>query len=210
MIYYDTRSTTSRKVMMTIDLLGLPLERRELDLLSGEHKQSWFLDLNPNGTLPMLVEDGFVLWESNAILQYLASKVPGTLLWPNDARKRADIARWQFWEASAWSPAIHILLYEKIIKQVRRLGDPDPNELARGMEAFCRCASLLDAHLQNRLWMVGRGMTLADVSLSSQLMYARELELPLARYPHLAAWWMRVDEIWQMFVAPAFDEATEG
>jgi glutathione S-transferase len=210
MIYYDTRSTTSRKVMMTIDLLGLPLERRELDLLSGEHKQSWFLDLNPNGTLPMLVEDGFVLWESNAIVQYLASKVPGTLLWPNDARKRADIARWQFWEASAWSPAIHILLYEKIIKQVRRQGNPDPSELARGMEAFCQCAALLDSHLQNRLWMVGRGMTLADVSLSSQLMYARELELPLARYPHLTAWWMRVDEIWQMFAAPVFDEATEG
>ena len=194
-IYSDPRTTTSRKIDLTIDLLGIAVDRRPIDLASGEHWHPEFVAVNPNGKVPVLVEGEFVLWESNAIQQYLASKVPDSTLWPCDPRARADIARWQFWEASAWSVAVHILMQERLIKQITHAGEADPAKVEQGLREFRHCANILETHLADREWLVGEEPTLADIAIVSQLMYASRIGLPLVEYPNLSRWHARVDAL---------------
>src|SRR5262249_49589919 len=92
------------KVLAVARHLGLDFELCPVDLLNGAHLRPEFAALNPNRKMPVLEDDGFVLWESNAITQYLASKKPESGLLPSDPRKRADVSRWQFWARPHLAP----------------------------------------------------------------------------------------------------------
>jgi glutathione S-transferase len=95
-LYMHPASPNCVAVLMTAALLEIPLEIESVDLFKGTHLEPDFLAINPNGFVPVLQEDDFLLWETNAITQYLASKRPNCSLWPANDRSRADIARWQF------------------------------------------------------------------------------------------------------------------
>jgi len=89
------------KVLAVARHLGLDFELCPVDLLNGAHLRPEVAALNPNRRMPVLEDDGFVLWESNAITQYLASRKPERGLLPTDPRKCADVSRWQFLERRA-------------------------------------------------------------------------------------------------------------
>src|SRR5258708_20182899 len=89
-------SPNGRKGEAVIDHLGLDVEIEYRDFLAGELRSPDFVALNPNAMVPALVDGSFRLWESNAIMQYLADKAGREELFPRDRQKRADIARWQF------------------------------------------------------------------------------------------------------------------
>src|ERR1019366_9775634 len=93
------------KVLALAGHLGLECEIHLVDLFKGDQYKPEFAALNPNKKMPVLDDDGFVLWESNAILQYLALKKPESGLWPADSKGQADVLRWLLWEAAHWSPA---------------------------------------------------------------------------------------------------------
>ena len=116
------------KVLAVARHLELDFELCPVDLLNGAHLQPEFSALNPNKKMPVLEDDGFVLWESNAITQYLASKKPGGSLLPSDPRGRADVSRWQFWENAHWDPACATLIFERLLKKVFGQGDPTTSE----------------------------------------------------------------------------------
>ena len=82
--------------------LTLDCELKPLDLGRGDHRAPSYVSLNPNGKVPVLEDDGIVLWESNAILFYLASKRPQSDVWPSDPAGQADVLRWLFWESAHW------------------------------------------------------------------------------------------------------------
>jgi glutathione S-transferase len=193
-LFYHSLSSNSRKVRIVQSILGAPMEGISVDMLSGDHRGAEYMDVNPNGLLPTLEDDGFVLWESNAICQHLASKVE-TPLWPEDARSRADIARWQFWEASHWMPAIRVLVVENMFKERLGLGAPDPLVLQQGEATFRRFAAVLDAQLARRDYLVGEQLTLADISAAVHLMYAEPAKLPLADLPGIATWIARIEAL---------------
>jgi glutathione S-transferase len=92
-LYYDPLSSNSRRVVMTAIHLNVSLELVVVDLMKGEHKAAGYQRLNPNGKVPLLDDDGFILWESHAIMQYLADRSPGQDLYPGDFQARADV-RW--------------------------------------------------------------------------------------------------------------------
>ena len=92
-LYGFSASPRTWKVRAVAAQLDIPLEYVQLDAFRGENRTPQYLALNPTGRTPTLVDGDFVLWESDAIMQYLASKTPNTL-WPDDARTRADIMRW--------------------------------------------------------------------------------------------------------------------
>ena len=148
-------SPRATKVTALANHLGLECELHVVDLFKGEQHQPGFAALNPNERMPVLEDDGFVLWESNAILHYLASKKPGSGLWPSDAKGQADVLRWHSWEAAHWFPACAILAFEHLIKKITGQGEPNPQEVARGEEQFHRHAKVLNAHLRGRKWLVG-------------------------------------------------------
>src|SRR6202011_3893879 len=127
----------------------------------GASRTPAYLALNPTGRTPVLVDGDFKLWESNAILQYIAGKSANSL-WPNDARARADIARWQFWQLAHWGgEACQPLTFQRFVKQLFNLGPPDEAAVAKGTEAFNKEAKMLDAYLAAQKYLVGDALTLA-------------------------------------------------
>ncbi|HEX9444802.1 MAG TPA: glutathione S-transferase family protein [Candidatus Binatia bacterium] len=191
-LHYHPNSPNCTDVLATANHLDIPLELELVDLMKGAQKEPAFLKINPNGRVPALVDGDFHLWESNAIMQYLAAKKPGNPLWPQDDKIRADIARWQFWQASQWNKAAGMLVWENMIKRFLNLGAPDPAKLKEGGELFHASAAVLDGHLSGREFLVGSQLTLADFSVAAPLIYSQPGRLPLDKYGNVRAWYGRV------------------
>lgn len=187
-LYVNPMSPNSRKALMAAHDLGVPVETKVVDLMKGETKTPAYLKMNPNGMVPTLDDDGFMLWESNAIMQYLASKKPGNTLLPDEPKARADVLRWQAWELAHWDPACGALIWENMLKQAFGAGPADPAAVKAGEDKFHRFARILDAHLAGRDWMVGKAPTLADYSLAAYLMYAQAAKMPLGGYGNIQRW----------------------
>jgi glutathione S-transferase len=186
----------------------VPLELEFIDLSKGAQYAPAYLALNPTGRTPTLVDGDFTLWESNAILQYIAGKSANSL-WPNDARARADIAHWQFWQLAHWgAEACQPLTFQRLVKKILNLGPPDQAAIAKGIEAFNKEAKMLDAHLAKAPYLVGKDVTIADFAVAAPLLYAKEAEMPVAPYANLRGWFDRVAALpcWRE-TAPQFPAA---
>jgi glutathione S-transferase len=123
--------------------LAIDCEIEPIDLGRGDQRAPEYVALNPNRKMPTLEDDGFVLWEANAILFYLASKRPEQGLWPADLRGQADVLRWLAWESAHWdAESCGMVTFEKNSKRVLGLGAPDPAFIARGEENFARFAAV--------------------------------------------------------------------
>src|SRR6201997_2437802 len=137
-LYVFPPSPRAMKVIALAEYLQIEHETQLVDLTKGEQMKPEFTALNPNRKMPVLEDDGFVLWESNAIIQYLAARSGDHGLWPSEPRRQADVSRWQCWELAHWGPACGPLVFERFVKKFFGQGDPDPTEVARGEEEFHR------------------------------------------------------------------------
>jgi len=191
-LYHNPLSPNVRRVRLTAAVLGIELEETLLDFSKGEHKSAEYLMLNANGAVPTLVDGDFVLTESRSIMQYLASKKPESGLLPRDEAARADVTRWQFWDAAHFSPQLGTLAFEKMIKGMMGLGDPDSVKVNDALTNFRRFAAVLNKRLEGRPYVVGNSLTVADLTLASSLMYAKQTEVSLAEFPNIEAWFARI------------------
>jgi len=140
--------------------------------------------------VPTLEDDGFVLWEANAILFYLASKRPERGLWPADPRGQAEVLRWLACESAHWdAESCGMVTFEKNSKAVLGLGPPDPAFIVRGEENFARFATVLDAHLGGRSWVIGDQLTIADFSIGALVPTAVRVGLPVDRFREIRRWY---------------------
>jgi glutathione S-transferase len=204
-LYFHPMSGNSRRVLLVATHLEVPLERVLIDLTKGEQRETPHLGRNPNGRVPVLDDDGFLLWESRAIMVYLAEKTPGQTLLPTDMRGRADVNRWLFWCAAHMAPANTVLVFENFVKAVTGRGPADPVEVARGGALVAQYAPVLDAHLAGKTWVAQDRLTLADFSLASSFALAGPARLPIADYANLRAWLGRMQELdaWKRTAPPA-------
>jgi glutathione S-transferase len=194
-LYGFPASPNTWKIRAVAAHLGLAIQEQFVDLSKGESRQPDYLKLNPTGRTPTLVDGDFVLWESNAIMQYLASLKPNSL-WPDDAKTRADITRWQSWQLAHFSKeGCEPLIFERLVKKLLNLGGPDPARVATGTEAFNRDARILEAHLAKQPYLVGSGVTLADFSVAAPLFYTKQAELPLEPYSNVRDWFARISAL---------------
>ncbi|HLY36896.1 MAG TPA: glutathione S-transferase family protein [Candidatus Binatia bacterium] len=192
-LHLTAPSPRAIKVLAVLHQTGLEAQVVSVDLLGGEQLRPAFAALNPNRKMPVLEDDGFVLWESNAITQYLAAKAADERLWPSDPRRQANVSRWQCWELAHWGPACATLVFERFVKQLFGQGDPNPVEVARGEEEFHRCAEILNGQLRTHDWLAGDDATLADVSVGAWLVYVQHY--PAAPYGALLDWYARLSSI---------------
>jgi glutathione S-transferase len=197
-LYYFPPSPNSRKVHAVAIHLELPLELHLVDLVKKEQQTPEFLALNPCGRTPVLQDGNFILWESTAIMQYLASQLHNPL-WPDDSKTRADIMRWQSWQLAHWHQACQPLAFENCVKQLLQLGDPDLQVVQQATQRFHQEAAVLNQHLANQDFLVNNTLTLADFSVASDLTYAIPAQFPLADYPHIRSWYSRIEQLpaWQ-------------
>ncbi|HEX7027784.1 MAG TPA: glutathione S-transferase family protein [Gammaproteobacteria bacterium] len=191
-LYMNSMSPNVRRVRLTAAVLGLQLEEKNLDLAKGEQKAPEFLALNPNGAVPTLVDGDFVLTESRVIMQYLALKKPESGLLPRDEQARIDVTRWQFWDSSHFSPQLGMLMFQKVLKPMFGLGEPDAGKIEEALTNLHRFAAVLDKRLDGRQYVVGDSLTLADLTLASSLMYAKQTQAPLAEFANIQGWFSRI------------------
>ena len=149
-------------------------------------------------------DDGFILWESNAITQYLASKKPEARLLPPDGRARAQVNQWQFWDISSWDPACAIIVFERLVKKMLGMGEPDPAKVQEGEQNFHRYAQILNDDLKGRKFVTGNSLTLADFSLGAWLNLAQPAQFPLGLFEEVKRWHASLTELpaWQKALAP--------
>ncbi len=171
-------SVNVQKVVWTADELGLAFERREAGGAHGVVDTPEYRRMNPNGLVPVIEDDGFVLWESNAIVRYLAAKHGAGTLWPDDARRRADVDRWMEWQSTTFTPAMR----DAFLQTVRVPAEKrDPAVIEASRAASEKAAAILDAHLAGRAFVAGDAFSPADIVLGCAA--HRWLHLPLAREP---------------------------
>jgi glutathione S-transferase len=194
-LYMNPLSPNVRRVRLTAAVLGLELDEKQLDFAKGEHKHPAYLALNPNGAVPTLVDGDFVLTESRAIMQYLASKKPESGLLPRDEPARADVTRWQFWDAAHFSPQLGTLVFEKIIKSMMGLGEPDPRKIDEAITSFRRFGAVLDNRLDGKRYVVGDSLTIADLTLAASLTYANQTDAPLGELRNVQSWLSRISDL---------------
>ncbi|MGI8569042.1 MAG: glutathione S-transferase family protein [Methylocella sp.] len=189
-LYVFPPSPRSFKVMAIANHLGLDWTLQFVDLPKGDQKTPQYTALNPNMRAPTLTDGDYVLWESNAIAQYLASKRPESGLMPRDERGRLDVTRWQFWDLAHWDPAQATVIFEYVAKPfIVKGGEPDLAAVAKATELFHRAAKVLDAQLRNRKFVTGDTLTLADFSLGAPLNYAEMGHYPLEPYSEIKRWY---------------------
>lgn len=187
-LYFHPGSTNARRARLTAAHLGIELEEQLVDFAKGEQKAPAYLALNPNGAIPTLVDGDLVLTESRAIMQYLAARRPESSLLPQDEKARIDVVRWQFWDASHFSPACGTIFFEKILKRLFGQGEPDEAKLKEALANHRRFMAVLNGRLEGRRYVVGDALTLADLTIATSLMYAKQLDLPVSEFPNVEAW----------------------
>lgn len=198
-LYALPPSPNTFKVVALAHHLGLELEVINMDVATGGHKAPEYLAKNPNALMPTLEDGDFCLWESNAILMYLAQKKPESGLWPAESKDQARVQQWLNWGGNHWGPSIRPFFFERIFKAKFGLGPADPAEIAKAEAALPKVADVLEAHLKQNQYLVGDQLTIADFSMASSGPYLAMAGVPLENYPHIKSYCERVTgtEAWK-------------
>lgn len=194
-LYLLRNSPNCRKVLATMNYLSLDIELIPFDLSKGETKEPAFLAVNPNGKTPTLDDNGFILWESNAISQYLSDSATDNSLLPKNKKARADITRWQFWETNHYGRAVGDILWERFAKELFTGETTDPEILEDALNRFQEYAPILEQQLKQHSFVTGETVTLADFSLACHAGFVELGGLPIADYPNIVQWYQRMDDV---------------
>lgn len=182
-------SINVRKALWVMDELGITYEREDWGLPTRDPRTPEFLALNPNGLVPVLVDDGFVLWESNAIATYLARR-HGALL-PKDAQGAALVDQWLYWQVGElnpqWGYAVNALLR-------KNPAFSDAGQTADSIDRWSAKMAVLESRLERRDYLVGNTISVADIAiaLSSHRWFSTPFERP--RLPATEAHYERMRE----------------
>jgi len=180
---YGVRVSRASRCLWMLEELGIPYENVPTHF-AGDAQSAEFKKLNPNGRVPVLDDDGLVVFESMAINLHLADKDRGGLA-PRDAAERAHAVQWSFWVMTEIEPGlIDAFLNRAMLPSDQR----DPKVAAAGEAKLARPLAVLDAELAKRSWLVGDRFTVADLNVASVLFIAPMAQVDLAKYPNLQRW----------------------
>ncbi|WFU08926.1 glutathione S-transferase family protein [Rhizobium sp. CB3090] len=174
------------KARVLLGLLEIPYTSRLVSIFEGESRADAFLDLNPVGAIPVLeLDDGRAIAESNAILTYLAE---GTPFLPADRYQRAKVMQWLFFEQYHIEPVIGSLRFWTLTGRIER----NQNLVSGKREAAVRALTAMERSLTGLSFLVGNGLSIADIAVYAYSHRAADCGFPLADYPAVAAWSDRV------------------
>lgn len=206
LLYNANLSPNALRVRAVAHELAIALEIVDVDLRKGENRSETFLALNPNGKVPVLVDDDLVLWESRAINAYLASLRSEQGLYPEDPRKRAIVDQWSYWQAIHLGPAIQRVVFERLLKSKFGMGEPDEKALEGSLKDIAQFLAVLDANLCDQDWVAGE-LSIADFAVASTFVYRKGSNISLERAPHVSTWIDRLEArpSWQAAVRPMLE-----
>jgi glutathione S-transferase len=190
-LYQFPFSPNCQKVVALAHEVGIKLDLATVDLFKGEARSPELLAKNPNGKLPILEDGEFVLWESNAMLGYIAAKADRSDLAPSAPRERADVDRWLSWGTAHFAAAIRMVAFERIVKKLGNLGAPDEALVRKGSDDFAVVAKVFEQALGTRDYVCGR-LSIADFALSPYAALTESCGLDFGPYPRASAWLKRM------------------
>ena len=192
-LYTFPLSPNCRRVQLVAATLGSSFDEEEVvDVSTGAQQSPEYLGINPNGLVPTLVDGDLKLWESRAIIEYLAARHPGSGLQGASDTERADIGRWLCWDAGHLAPEVFTLVFENMLKALLNLGTADQAKCDAASEQLSRYFGVLDKSLAGKTHLVGNRLTLADLCVAATLTYHAELGMPIASHSNLNAWFGRI------------------
>jgi len=212
-IYATPLSANGRKVLAVSRELGLTAEIHIVNVYRGEGRTAEYLAINPMGKIPTLVDGDFVLFESNAILIYLAEGYGKSRLWSTDSKARGRIAQWLFWESAHWQPSLIALLSEQVGHRLV------PEAIARPRSApDWNSASLqpmlktLETTLSADAFLTGSHATIADFSVAGMCTYFRVAGFPFHDFPAISRWYARIEafDSWRATESALWREQSAG
>lgn len=185
-IFGRNTSSNVQKVLWCCAELGIDYDRHDVGLKFGVNDTPEYLAMNPNGLVPTISDQGKVVWESNSIIRYLASKLEGEALYPGDAAARATVNQWLDWEISTMAVAITPVFWGLIRTPEQ---DRDIKAIDAGVEKLKDLWLIVDDQLQGRAFLTGDTLTLADIALGNSIhrWYAFPIERP--ELPALRRWY---------------------
>jgi glutathione S-transferase len=179
-------SVNVQKVVWCADEIGLDYERVDAGGSFGLTLTPQYLAMNPNALVPVIEDEGLVLYESNAIVRYLAARHSAGKLWPQDLLRSADVDRWMEWQSTTYTPAMRDIFWQLVRMPAR---ERDKAVIERSRAECERLSGILDAHLVRRQHLTENGFTAADIVVGCAA--HRWLNLPVAREPrpNLERWY---------------------
>ena len=184
-VWGRNNSVNVQKALWCCEEIGVQYNRIDAGAAFGVVNTAEYRRLNPNGLVPTIDDDGFVLWESNAVVRYLASKYSEGQLWPRDPATRANADRWMDWQQTTFWPAIRPLFMGLIrIAPEKR----DPKVLEESRLKTAEVLKVLDHQLDSRRFVAGESFTMGDIPLGCAVW--RWMALPIERPPfaHVERW----------------------
>ncbi|MDC6382814.1 glutathione S-transferase family protein [Pseudomonas graminis] len=188
-VYGDYNSGNCYKIKLMLHLLGTQYEWVPVDILKGETETEAFLAKNPNGKIPVLeLEDGTCLWESNAILNFLAEGTPYLLTEP---RLRTQMLQWQFFEQYSHEPTLAVARFIQFYLGLPEERMEEYHSLhRRGNKAL----KVMEQQLLRTPFLVGDSFSIADIALYAYTHVADQGGFDLAQFPAIQAWLARVKQ----------------
>jgi glutathione S-transferase len=188
-IWGRSNSINVQKVLWCCGELDIRYQRVDIGGPFGGNREPEYLRLNPNGLVPTISDGGFVLWESNAIVRYLAARHGMGTLCPEDLAERADADRWMDWQmGTLWAnfrPAFVSLIRTPPEKR-------DHAYIAAAIRKTAENLAILDAYLAGRDYVTGPAFTMADIPLGATAHRWFSLDIERAPMPNLEAWYGRL------------------
>ena len=182
-------SMNVQKVMWALGELDLPYQRQDVGGSFGGTDGDAYRNMNPNGLVPTIQDGDLVLWESNAVVRYLARSYGADELWPADAAGQARADQWMDWAISTFGPPFFGAFFHLIRLPAEKA---DPEVVASGVRACARMLGLLDRRLSASPYLGGDSLTVADIPLGAMAYRYFNLDIERPEAPNVAAWFARL------------------
>ncbi len=180
---YGTSRSRSARSLWALEELGVKYEH--LPIAPAEAKSAENLKRNPNGHVPVLEDDGIVLWESMAINLYLAEKYGKNLLWPPEPAARGDIYKWSFWAMTEIEPHLLTILRNRVMNPPEQR---DEKAAQAAVEALKAPLNALEQSLTGKEYLLGKNFTIADLNVAAVMSWAPMMRLDMSSTPNVQAW----------------------
>ena len=185
-------SINVQKVMWTVGELGVPHQRIDAGGPFGGLDTPEFAKLNPNRLVPVIEDDGFVLWESHAIVRYLAAEYGMGKLAPADRKQRALTDQWMEWANSTIYPDVILTCFLGLIRTPAK--DRDVAAIKAAARRVGENLAILDSQLGGRSYILGDQLTVADIANGALMYRYFNLDIPRPQLPNLEAWYQRLTQ----------------
>lgn len=184
-LYAHPWSNAARRVQMLCEELGIPYTYETVDLMEGKQYTPEFQKLNPNSKVPAIDDDGYVLWESQTIMRYLADKHKAHTWYPTDLKARAQVEQWLDWNQTRLGPEAG-----KIMFNTHFAGDNrNDQSIEDAKKWLLKILPVLNSVLETRAHLCGEQITLADLAIATNLAYLETCQYDLGIYPAAQRWY---------------------